>query len=61
MPDVRIEKMDGESAAVWLRMVFLASNPGVDAQDDWGIELPVDAAAEPAPDADSLRLRTVSY
>jgi hypothetical protein len=58
---MRIEKVDGDSAALWLRMAFFAMNPGVEAEDDWGIELPADGASEAAPEEDALRLRTVSY
>lgn len=58
---MKIEKMNPDAAAIWLQMAFFAANPGVDAEDDWGIELPLDAASEEAPDAEALMLRTVSF
>lgn len=58
---MRLEQMDRSAAATWLRMAFIASNPGVEAEDDWGIELPMEAASEPIPEDDWLSLRTRSY
>jgi hypothetical protein len=52
------EQMDGETAALWLRMAFFAANPGVDVEDDWGIELPAETST--APEDECLKLRTVS-
>lgn len=58
---MKIDKMNPDAAAIWLQMAFFASNPGVEAEDDWGIELPLEAASEDTPDAEALMLRTVSY
>jgi hypothetical protein len=58
---MRIEKMSPDTAEIWLRMAFFAANPGIEAEDDWGIELPYDAASEATPDVDALVLRTVSF
>jgi hypothetical protein len=55
---MRIEKANPDMAEVWLRMAFFAANPGIEAEDDWGIELPVDGET---PDVDALMLRTVSF
>lgn len=58
---MRIEKMNPDAAAIWLQMAFFATNPGVEAEDDWGIELPLDGASEATPDDEALMLRTVSF
>ena len=58
---MRIEKISPDTAEIWLRMAFFAANPGIEAEDDWGIELPIDGASEAAPDVDALVLRTVSF
>jgi hypothetical protein len=58
---LRIQRMEADAASLWLRMAFFAANPGVDAEDDWGIELPQDVASQPTPDADCLTLRTISF
>ena len=58
---MKIEKMDPNTAAIWLQMAFFAANPGVEAEDDWGIELPSDGASEDSPDSEALMLRTVSF
>jgi hypothetical protein len=58
---MRIEKISPDTAEIWLRMAFFAANPGIEAEDDWGIELPVDGASEETPDVDALVLRTVSF
>lgn len=55
---MKIQRMEGDAAATWLRMVFLANNPGVEAEDDWGIELP---GIEDVPDDDVLFLRTTTF
>jgi len=54
---MKIQKMNPDAAAIWLQMAFFAANPGIEAEDDWGIELP----AEETPDAEALMLRTVSF
>ena len=54
---MKIEKMNPDAAAIWLQMAFFAANPGIEAEDDWGIELPT----EDQPDAEALMLRTVSF
>ena len=56
---MKIQRMEGDAAATWLRMVFLATNPGVEAEDDWGIELPGNGSD--AFDDDCLKLRTTSF
>ena len=58
---MQIDKMSPDTAEIWLRMAFFAANPGIEAEDDWGIELPVDGASEETPDVDALVLRTVSF
>ena len=58
---MKIEKMSPDTAEIWLRMAFFAANPGIEAEDDWGIELPFDGASEETPDVDALVLRTVSF
>lgn len=58
---MKIDKINPDAAEVWLRMAFFAANPGIEAEDDWGIELPYDAASEETPDVDALVLRTVSF
>ncbi len=54
---MKIEKMNPDAAAIWLQMAFFAANPGIEAEDDWGIELPT----EDQPDEEALMLRTVSF
>ena len=54
---MKIEKMNPDAAAIWLQMAFFAANPGIEAEDDWGIELPT----EETPDEEALMLRTVSF
>ena len=56
-----IDRINPDTAEIWLRLAFFAANPGIEAEDDWGIELPYDAASEEAPDVDALVLRTVSF
>ncbi len=58
---MKIEQMSPDTTEIWLRMAFFAANPGIEAEDDWGIELPYDAAWEATPDVDALLLRTVSF
>jgi hypothetical protein len=58
---MKIEKMNPDAAAIWLQMAFFAANPGIEAEDDWGIELPVDGASGETPDDEVLMLRTVSF
>ena len=58
---MKIDRVNPDTAEIWLRMAFFAANPGIEAEDDWGIELPFDAAWEETPDVDALVLRTVSY
>ena len=58
---MKIEKMNTDMAAVWLQMAFFAANPGIEAEDDWGIELPLEIASQDTPDAEALMLRTVSF
>lgn len=58
---MKIDKMNPDAAAIWLQMAFFAANPGIQAEDDWGIELPIDGWSEEAPDAETLMLRTVSF
>lgn len=56
---MKIEKINPDMAEMWLRMAFFAANPGIEAEDDWGIELP--QVSEDTPDVDALMLRTVSF
>jgi hypothetical protein len=56
---MKIEKINPDMAEVWLRMAFFAANPGIEAEDDWGIELPT--VSEATPDVEALLLRTVSF
>ena len=58
---MKMEKISPDMAEVWLRMAFFAANPGIEAEDDWGIELPVDGGTSETPDVDALLLRTVSF
>ncbi len=58
---MNINKVEREATEIWLRMAFFASNPGIEAEDDWGIELPLDGTSEETPDVDALMLRTVSF
>jgi hypothetical protein len=58
---MKIDRVDPDTAEIWLRMAFFAANPGIEAEEDWGIELPFDAASEETPDVEALVLRTVSF
>jgi hypothetical protein len=58
---MKIDKMNPDMAAIWLQMALLGVNPGIEAEDDWGIELPTEAASHETPDAETLMLRTVSF
>jgi hypothetical protein len=58
---MKIDKLSPDTAEIWLRMAFFAANPGIEAEEDWGIELPMDVASHETPDVDALVLRTVSF
>jgi hypothetical protein len=58
---MKIDKISPDTAEIWLRMAFFAANPGIEAEEDWGIELPMEAASHETPDVDALVLRTVSF